>query len=156
MLIYLWYILWKSSQACGLYILLLLSCSLDPSTNSETANPNIYKFFPPVDLYLIFEKSSCKIKFDKLDFQPAKTNFEIDFCRLHRGDFSEIKYRWTGGRGCLPGQIQSCRLTIKNSLQSIDVGDLCKNVENEDLIDCTDRPKVVQICANRCVLSGSE
>ena len=110
----------------------------------------------PVDLYLIFEKSSCKIKFDKLDFQPAKINFEIDFCRLHRGDFSEIKYRSTGGRGCLPGQIQPCRLTIKNSLQSIDVGDLCKNVENEDLIDCTDRPKVVQICANRCVLSGSE
>ena len=57
---------------------------------------------------------------------------------------------------CLPGQIQPCRLTIKNSLQSIDVGDLCKNVENEDLVDCTDRPKVVQICANRCVLSGSE
>ena len=47
-------------------------------------------------------------------------------------------------------------LTIKNSLQSIDVGDLCKNVENEVLKDCKDRPKIVQICANRCVLSGNE
>ena len=54
---------------------------------------------------------------------------------------------------CQPGQIQPCRLTINNSLQSIDVGDLCKN---EDVKDCKDRPKIVQICANRCVLSGNE
>ena len=57
---------------------------------------------------------------------------------------------------CLPGQIQPCRLTINNSLQSIDVGDLCKNVENEALKECKDRPKIVQICANRCALSGNE
>ena len=53
-------------------------------------------------------------------------------------------------------QIQPCRLTSNNSLQSIDVGDMCKNVENEDLKDCKDRPKIVQICANRCALSGNE
>ena len=35
-------------------------------------------FLPPVDLYLIFEKSSCKNQ------DPSKIDFEIDFCRLQR------------------------------------------------------------------------
>ena len=41
-------------------------------------------FSHPVDLYLIFEKSSCKNQVQQTGFLSCKINFEIDFCRLHR------------------------------------------------------------------------
>ena len=72
---------------------------------------------PPVDLYLIFEKSSCKNQFRQTGFLVCKTQFQNWFLQatcwqwkpslkwtknpVHRTwlfqiDFSEIKYRSTG------------------------------------------------------------
>ena len=68
--------------------------------------------YPPVDLYLISEKSILEKSSSAnwifslfqtgflLPVQPAKINFEIDFCRLNiqfdELDFLKIKYRSTG------------------------------------------------------------
>ena len=69
----------------------IISTYLDNSWQNE-----IEKALPPVDLYLIFEKSSWKnqvrqtgfLVYFELDFyclcslQKSIINFEIDFCRL--------------------------------------------------------------------------
>ena len=50
--------------------------------------------WPPVDLYLIFEKCSCKNHVRQTGFLAFKINFEIDFCRL-KIQFVELDlYNW--------------------------------------------------------------
>ena len=41
---------------------------------------------PLVDLYLIFEKLSCKNQVRQTGFLACKKNFVIDFCRLHSSE----------------------------------------------------------------------
>ena len=67
---------------------------------------------PPVDLYLNFEISSWKTQVPRTGFLACKNQFEIDFCSKNpvrnrlkiqfvELDFSEIKYRLTGGKALL-------------------------------------------------------
>ena len=89
--------------------------TFEPMNTSDLSSIDLFLFVcvylalkPTVDLYLIYEKSIWKIKFNELDFQSilnliitacvaCKINFEIDFCTLKiqfvKLDFSNLIFQ---------------------------------------------------------------